>query len=173
MAVYLLVAAISLGIAITLWLLWRRWVWDNIFGVCMVSSLGLSVGPVRLRVGEFLELSVGDSPHWMVVICLAILHFLALNKQRLLDGDPRKDSGSGELFEGLDALADEPREAWRPREGADIEGVYAPVRETETCPVEPSPDSTERNQGVTYCTESHIEFVRAPLLALRGYALWR
>ncbi len=77
--IYLIVVVLAVAIGIVLWFRWRRWFWDNIFGVSMVSAMTFNIPVLRAWAGDMFEVEFQDGPHWAFVVTLAILHFLTVN----------------------------------------------------------------------------------------------
>lgn len=96
MLVYIIAGFAALATAALLWFVWRRWMWDNIFGVCMVSCLGFRVAPLRIQVADILSVEMQEGPSWIVIVVLAILHFLTVNvRPRTLSARNRPGAGGG------------------------------------------------------------------------------
>ena len=64
MTVYWLAGAAGFLIAIALWLLWRKWLWENIFGVMMVGQLSFDIPIVRVKIGDWVDMRMADGPDW-------------------------------------------------------------------------------------------------------------
>lgn len=89
MTVYYWVFGVAIVVALSLWWLCRRWLWQNIFGVCFASSFGFSVAPLRIKIADLVDIQMQEGPHWFLLVVLAVLHFLTVNLHTLLGALPK------------------------------------------------------------------------------------
>ena len=67
------------------WIIYRKWIMNNLFGIYILSSIPFSFEKVRFYLKELVGFDLeNSSPPWQVLCLFGVLHLLSVNKEEIL-----------------------------------------------------------------------------------------